>query len=211
MGSSTACSPLPSQRVCHQPDPRQAARTGALPALVMELSQAVESRSWAGMLLGLPDSYGLSGTRASVASLGSASRQLASAGAARMHRADPHWYATALPPPRVSVVPQTIRCRELSETLGGGGNRPPCSSCPWYVAGGALPCPSLHMPPCSPKSPRASATSSLTGHHLTWSQLRDSLPDPSLVALCPVLLPDSSRAEMPAAVPLALLRWKRSE
>lgn len=47
--------------------------------------------------------------------------------------------------------------------------------------------------------------------HLTWPQLGDSLPDPSLVAPCPALLLDPSKAETPAAVPLALLRWKCSE
>lgn len=121
-----------------------------------------------------------------------------------MHAADPCWYATALPPPGVSMVPQTIPCRALSETLGREAINPPAAAVLGMCAG-ALPCPSLHMLRCSPKPPRASATSSLTGCHLTWPQLGDSLPDPPLVAPCPALLLDPSKAEAPAAVPLALL------
>lgn len=100
--------------------------------------------------------------------------------------------------------------RHSVRLLAGEAIDPPAAAVLGMCAG-ALPCPSLHMLPCSSKPPRASATSSLTGCHHTWPQLGDSLPDPSLVAPCPALLLDPSKAETPAAVPLALLRWKCSE
>lgn len=67
-----------------------------------------------------------------------------------------------------------------------------------------IPAPPSHPGPCFLQP----FTRCPTGHHLARLSSRDSLPGPSVVALCPALLPDPSMAEPPAATPPALPRWK---
>lgn len=125
----------------------------------------------------------------------------------------PRWYATALPPPwGIHGHCRQIPHRELSATLGGGGGNPTPPPAAAALSMGTGDCTITLLTDASllsqaPQGPHClqAHTRQPTGHHLARPSSRGSLPGPSVVAPCPALPPDPSKAETPATTPPALL------